>query len=131
MGVFYVAGTAHCSACGGTSECHENSWADDPISYGPCHVRCHDFYRTTIWASTLSDMRKGLETGDMALVASAILRGRTEFSIEYIPEGGRIDVFLPCDPKRAAHTLAVLPAARSELGRRMAERSASATLLTE
>ena len=51
----------------------------------------------------------------MNVVASALMRERTGFSLEFIPEAGRIDVVMDCNATRAFQTIPVLPQARRSL----------------
>jgi hypothetical protein len=63
----------------------------------------------------LTEVEDALESGDVTAVASALLEPRTGFSFEFIPEAGRIDLFLACDLNRAVGTIPVLPEARDRL----------------
>ena len=96
-----------CSRCGGDSDCHFDS------DWGPCHMACGG---SGDLAQAVGDIQKGIDTGDIGQVASLVLSGKAGLSIEYIPEAGRIDFVLSCDPERAAHTIAVHPQVRKALG---------------
>lgn len=98
-----------CSRCGGESDCHED-WDD-----GPCHILCGPGGDDVEYHAALTKVEEALESGDVTAVASALLEPRTGFSFELIPEAGRIDVLLACDPDRAARTIPVLPDARDRL----------------
>ncbi len=48
--------------------------------------------------AVLTEVRKALENEDITVVASALLRDRVGVSVDFIPDRGRIDLLLPCDP---------------------------------
>lgn len=60
------------------------------------------------------EIREALDSDDIAVVASALLRDRVGVSVEFIPKSGRIDL-LPCDPYRPYHTIPVVPEVREAL----------------
>ena len=97
----------HCSRCGGTSECHVDR--HDP---GSCHIACGPAGDAM---AALTEIQEALEGDDMTVVASALFRQRTGVYVEFLPEEGRIDLVLPCDPTKAFRTLPVLPEARAKL----------------
>ena len=51
----------------------------------------------------------------MTVVASALNEPRTGMSFDFIPDAGRIEVILACDPNRAFRTIPVLPEAQGRL----------------
>ena len=121
-------GWIQCSRCGGSSECHtEIDLSEGGISWGRCHQRCNQYYSDADLAETVSDLGRGFETGDMTWVTAIILRRREGLSVEYIPEAGRIDFVLSCDPSRAARTIAVPPEVRRALDTELAAGFAAAT----
>lgn len=99
-----------CSRCGGeTSKCHKDWWA------GRCHIPCGSEGDDVESSAALTDIEEALESGDVTAVASVLREPRTGFSFEFIPEAGRIALFLACDPDRAARTIPVSPEARDRL----------------
>ena len=98
---------AMCSRCGGTSFCHRD------FQTGNCHILCGPAGGDV--SAALTEVEDALESGDVTAVASALLEPRTGFSFEFIPEAGRIDLFLACDLNRAVGTIPVLPEARDRL----------------
>ena len=101
-----IVGGPVCARCGGTSDCHTEE------QDGICHIACGplgDLF------SALTDVEEALESGDMIAVASALRQQRTGVFFEFIPEGGRIDVVLACDPDSAYDAIPVLPEARGRL----------------
>lgn len=100
-----------CVRCGGTSFCHTGWWS------GNCHIACGP---TGGMVAALTEIREALETDDMAVVATAVLRERSGVVVEFISEAGRIDLFLPCSPDRPFHTIPVLPGMRERLGAQLA-----------
>lgn len=105
----------HCSRCGGTTECH-------PWQPGPCHRACGP---TGDAVAALTEIQKALDGGDITVVASALNRRRTGVSIEFLPDGGRIDFILPCDPTTTFRTIPVPPEARAKLELRVRTESAA------
>ena len=95
-----------CSRCGGTSDCHTR-WRD-----GFCHIPCGPEGDAVV---ALSEIEAGLDDDDMAVVASALRMAREGVVVEFIPEGGRIDIVLPCNPTRVYHTIPVPPDVRTRL----------------
>ncbi|MDE0235483.1 MAG: hypothetical protein OXU69_03280 [Gemmatimonadota bacterium] len=95
-----------CSRCGGSSSCH--------IIYvpGPCHILCGPDGDAT---AALTGIQEALDADDMVALASALLLERTGVDVEFIPEGGRIDLLLPCDLTRPFHSIPVSPAVRGPL----------------
>ena len=65
--------------------------------------------------SALTDVKVALEGGDMTVVASALHEPRTGVFLEFVPEGGRIDVVLACDTDRVNTAIPVLPEERDRL----------------
>ena len=99
---------AMCSRCGGEdSHCHTDFWT------GACHILCGPAGGDV--AAALTEVEGALGSGDVTAVASALLDPGTGFSFEFIPEAGRIDLFLVCDPDLAFRTIPVLPEARDRL----------------
>ena len=98
---------ATCSRCGGSSHCHIDFW------WGSCHIACGPTGGDV--AAALTEVEDALGSGDVTAVASALLDPNPGFSFEFIPEAGRIDFFLACDPDRAFRTIPVLPEARDRL----------------
>ena len=110
----------HCSRCGGTSECHVDDWGD-----GDCHRACGPSGDAL---AALTEIREVMEGDDVTVMVSALLRPRTTVSVDFLPEQGRIDVVLPCDPDRVFGTVPVLPGVRAMLEAELQSRStASAT----
>lgn len=97
---------AQCSRCGGTSTCHYVYWP------GACHILCGPDGDAQ---AALTEIREALASDDVTAVASALLRERAGVSVEFLPEGGRIDLLLPCDLTRPFSTIPVLPALRVAL----------------
>ena len=65
--------------------------------------------------AVLTELRDALEGDDITMVASALMRERPGVSAEFIPEGGRIDLILACDPNKPFWTIPVLPELRRAL----------------
>lgn len=97
---------AECSRCRRLQNCHK--FLDD----GPCHRPCGPDGDAV---AALTEIHEALEAGDMSVVASTILRERTGVHVQFIPEGGRIDLFLPCDPNLVFRMIPVGPATREAL----------------
>ena len=103
-----------CSRCGGTSHCHGF------ISFhvlGPCHMACGGTTAQRSLSDAVSDLRSGLDVMDLERVAETIASTRDGFSIEYLPEAGRIDLVLACAPSIPAGTVPVPPGIRPSLER--------------
>jgi hypothetical protein len=66
-------------------------------------------------AAALTEVEDALESGDVTAVAEVLLEPGTGLAFEFIPESGRIDLFLACDPDRPFRTIPVLPEARDRL----------------
>ncbi|MXW16600.1 MAG: hypothetical protein F4Z83_03455 [Gemmatimonadetes bacterium] len=98
---------AMCSRCGGTSDCHIE------FRTGGCHIACGPAGGDV--AAALTEVEDALDRGDVTAVASALLEPRTGLSFDFIPEAGRIDLFLACTPDRAFVTIPVPPEARDRL----------------
>lgn len=96
-----------CSRCGGTSDCHRE------FRTGNCHIACGPAGGDV--AAALTEVEDALASGDVTAVASALLEPRTGLSLEFIPENGRIDLFLSCTPDRTYRTIPVMPEARDRL----------------
>ena len=99
--------SAQCARCGGTSECH---YDERP---GPCHIACGPDGDVILTAVT--EIQEAVKTEDVAVVASALVRARSGISVEFIPEGGRIDLVLACRPSMPFSTIAVVPKLRAAL----------------
>ena len=103
-----------CSRCGGTSHCHGFiSWH----AWGPCHMACGGTTAQQSLSDAVSDLRSGLDVMDLERVAETIASTRDGFSIEYLPEAGRIDLVLACAPSIPAGTVPVPPGIRPSLER--------------
>lgn len=103
---------AQCSRCGGTSDCHGFlSWH----VLGPCHMACGGTTAQRSLSNAVSDLRSGLDATDLDRVAEVITSPRAGFSVEYLPEAGRIDLVLACAPSIPSGTLPVPPEIRSAL----------------
>lgn len=92
-------GSTQCVRCGWKSECHYE------FLEGECHRACGP---TGDAVAALTEIQQALETGDIAVAASALSKKRTGVSVEFIPEGGRIDLLLPCDPHKPYHVMSAL-----------------------
>ena len=109
-----------CVRCGGSgSTCHE-----EPQT-GPCHIPCGP---TGDAFAVMTEIKDALDRDDVALLAAAVSRDRVGVSAEFIPDGGRIDLILPCDPSVAYQTIPVLPRVNAELTE--APRAASGVITT-
>lgn len=97
---------AQCVRCGKTSQCH---YDNQP---GPCHIACGPAGDAV---AALTEIQQGLEDEDITVVASALLRERTGVSTEFVPEGGRIDLLLACEPNKPFRTIPVVPELREAL----------------
>lgn len=98
---------SQCVRCGGTSECHYRR------KVGPCHIPCGPDGDEAVVAVT--EIQEAMETEDVAVVASALMKERSGVSVEFIPEGGRIDLVLPCRPSMPFRTIPVVPELREAL----------------
>ena len=112
-----------CSRCGGTSMCHGLA---SPLSGGPCHIPCGGTAMQQSVSDAVSDLRSGLGAMQLERVAEAIVSTRDGFSVEYLPEAGRIDLVLACAPSMPARTVPVPPEIRSALDQAMKEPAAAA-----
>ena len=63
----------------------------------------------------------GLDAMDLERVAETIASARDGFSVEYLPEAGRIDLVLACAPSIPAGTVPVPPEIRPALDRALKE----------
>ncbi len=108
-----------CVLCGGSSRCHEE------IETGPCHISCGP---ATDALAAVIEIQDALDRDDVTLLAAAVSRERVGVSAEFIREGGRIDLILPCDPNVAFRTIPVLPRTNAELA--WALRSTSTVVTT-
>ena len=97
-------GHDHCSRCGGTSSCHSH-W-----ERGECHILCGPG-----GFAAASAIEEALTTGDAVLAAAALRREWEGVSVEFIPDAGRVDLILACDPNRTFRRLPVLPSVRQRL----------------
>ena len=95
-----------CVRCGKTSECHQAPWP------GSCHIACGPEGDAV---AALTEIQEALEAEEIAVVASALARKRLGVFVEFIPEGGRIDLLLPCEPNEPFHTIPVVPELRKAL----------------
>lgn len=106
-----------CSRCGGSSHCHS---LFSEHSLGRCHIRCGGTpppEDEEVLAHVVSDLRSGLDAMDLEAVAATIAFPRNGFAVEYLPEAGRIDLVLACDPSVPAATVPVPPVIRPDLDR--------------
>ena len=115
--------TWQCSRCGGSSGCHP---LNDPLNGGPCHIPCGGTAMQQSLSNAVSDLRSGLDAMDLEWVAEAIGSTRDGFSVEYLPEAGRIDLVLACASSVPARTVPVPPEIRSALDRALKEPVAAA-----
>ena len=109
-----------CSACGGSSTCHGFHTTDD-TPFGKCHIPCGGTTTQMTLSNTVSDLRSGLDAMDLVRVAETIASAGDGFSVEYLPDAGRIDVVLACAPSIPAGTVPVPPEVRSALDRALKE----------
>jgi len=110
-----------CARCGGTSHCHGYH---SKHRYGPCHILCGGQgpgEDEEVLAHVVSDLRSGLATLDLGRVAETIASARDGFAVEYLPDAGRIDLVLACDPSIPAATVPVPPDIRPALDRALKE----------
>lgn len=98
---------SQCVRCGGTSECHYRR------KVGPCHIPCGPDGDEAVAAVT--EIQEAMDTEDVAVVASALVKERSGVSVEFIPEGGRIDLIVPCHPSMPFRTIPVVPKVREAL----------------
>ena len=114
-----------CSRCGGTSQCHGFvSWH----AWGPCHISCGGTAMQQSLSNTIADLQGRLGAEDLVGVVEAIASPRDDFSVEYLPEAGRIDFVLACAPSIPAGTIPVPPGIRPALDRALQEPVAVAVL---
>lgn len=103
--------TGSCARCGGTSTCHFG-WDKHR-----CHILCGpaggDF-------AAVTEIEEALTSGDMTMVAAALNRDRDGLSVEFVPEAGRVDFILACDPDRAFRSIPLLPEVRERLKAQLA-----------
>ena len=78
--------------------------------------------------AVMTEIKDALDRDDVALLAAAVSRDRVGVSAEFIPDGGRIDLILPCDPSVAYQTIPVLPRVNAELTEAL--RAASGVITT-
>ena len=107
-----------CARCGGTSHCHG---FHSRHRYGPCHILCGGQTTQQALSNAVSDLRSGLDAMDLERVAETIASTRDGFSVEYLPEAGRIDLILACAPSVPAGTVPVPPEIRPALDRALKE----------
>ena len=79
---------------------------------GFCHIPCGP---TGDLFAALSEIEEALELEDLAAVALVLQEPTTGVSFEFVPDAGRIDAILACDPNRVFRTIPVLPEARDRL----------------
>ncbi len=97
---------AQCVRCGKTSECHEENWP------GPCHIACGPAGDAVM---AQAELQGALESEDISIVAATLLKERSGVIAEFIPDGGRIDLLLSCDPNKPFRTIPVVPTLREAL----------------
>ncbi len=114
-----------CARCGGTSHCHGYH---SRHRFGPCHILCgggggpeDEIPRQMALSNAVSDLRSGLDDMDLVRVAETISSGHEGFSVEYLPEAGRIDLILACAPSIPAGTVPVPPEIRPALDQALKE----------
>lgn len=56
----------------------------------------------------------------MTMIVTALNRDRGGLSVEFVPETGRVDLILGCDPDRAFHSIPISPELRERLETRLA-----------
>lgn len=101
-----IGGGPFCSRCGRSSTCHED------FQTGFCHIPCGP--EGDLFAA-LTEIEEALELEDLTTVASALQVRTTGFSFEFVPDAGRIDAILACDPDRVFRTIPVAPEVRDRL----------------
>lgn len=79
---------------------------------GGAHEACDD---GTAALAALTEIRDALGGDDVTMLASALMKERAGVSAEFVPEGGRIDLILACDPYKPFRTIPVLPEVRRAL----------------
>ena len=72
-------------------------------------------------SNAVSDLRSRLDAMDLDGVAETIASPRDGFSVEYLPEAGRIDLVLACAPSIPAGTIPVPTEIRPALDRALRE----------
>jgi len=119
----YQGGQVTCAACGGTSTCHSEP------DVGLCHHPCGGSNgngngngtgngtgnggsdgtgdREGVFDTAYDDLRIGLSEGDEGRTLSVLRAQGMAYRVEYIPDGGRVEMFRPCDPIRPAAVFAV------------------------
>ena len=115
-----------CARCGGTSHCHGYH---SRHRFGPCHMLCggggggpeDEIPLKQALSNAVSDLRSGLDDMDLVRVAETIASAHDGFSVEYLPEAGRIDLILACAPSIPAGTVPVPPEIRPALDRALKE----------
>lgn len=103
-----------CSRCGGTSRCHM-AW-----DTGPCHIPCGPGGGPRAMARAVAEIEDALAARNMDAVAAAISSDASDATMEYLPDAGRIDVSLSCNPLVPVRTLPVPPEVRGDLGAALA-----------
>jgi hypothetical protein len=76
----------------------------------------------------LSGILEALDRGNVAVVASTLVRERTDASLDYIPEEGRINIVLACSPDRVNRVIPVLPKVREKLEAELLMRAVDVSL---
>lgn len=79
---------------------------------GADHEACDDGTAALV---ALTEIRDALGGDDVTMLASALMKERAGVSAEFVPEGGRIDLILACDPYKPFRTIPVLPEVRRAL----------------
>lgn len=112
-----------CSRCGRTSSCHRDWWVGD------CHIPCGpdgdplDPEEPKALARAVAEIEDALAARKMDAVAVAISSNASNLTMEYLPDAGRIDVLLSCNPLVPARTLPVPPDVRGDLSAALAARA--------
>ena len=99
-----------CVVCEPGSQGHNGCHYE--LMEGGTHAACDDGGGVL---AALTEIQDAMEGGDITMVASALMRERGSVSAEFIPEGGRIDLILACDPNKPSWTIPVLPELRRAL----------------
>ena len=101
-----ILGGPVCARCGGDSHCHTDYWEN--MCHRPCGPDGDAF-------AALTEIEKALGRDEMTTVVAALRKARTGMSVEFIPDAGRIEIMLACDPGRAIGAIPVLPGTRERL----------------
>ena len=106
--------TVECVRCGGSSDCHDEGWQE-----GSCHIKCGPAGGLAM--EVVDGLLDAIAEEDVARLASALRQEKEGFSLDFIPEGGRIEVTLACSPVSPFRTIVILPTVREALEREIAK----------